>query len=428
MTDQKTHNRIVTAVDENRDRIVEFLQKLVGFESVTGNEGEIQAFIAATFKEKGFAVDQFEPNPDELRDYPGFVEPEGSFEGRPNVVGTWRGSGGGRSLLLNGHVDTVPIEPTEKWQEHPLSGALVDGSVVGRGSSDMKGGLAAMTMAVIILQELGLQPKGDVILEYVVDEERTGLGTLACVHRGYVADAGICCETSDLIVMPACIGRMWFTVHLQGKPTGIAARWEGVSAIEKAIKLVQAVEDLENMRIADLTHPLFPDNRGALPCAVTMFHSGTFPSITPEEATLRGSMGLMPYEDPSDVEEQLREQLMRVAMADPWLRNHPPELTTEGGYVAAGAEIPSDHPIVRALQEAFTQATEQEPRLGGRMGAADTRFLINQGKTPTVIFGPGATAQMHAVDEHLPVDNLLVATKALALTIWDWCNHDSLQE
>ena len=420
--EKNKRSRIVAAVEESRGQIISFLQRLVQFNSVTGNEGEIQAFIAQTFDDMELEIDQFEPDPELLRHYPGFLEPEQPFTGRPNVVGVWKGTGGGRSLLLNGHVDTVPLETLDRWEHAPLSGELHDGKITGKGVSDMKGGVAAMIMAVHTLQKLGLQPAGDVILESVVDEERTGMGTLACVHRGYTADAGICCETSDLEVMAACIGRMWFTIHLKGKPTGIAARWKGVSAIEKAMKLVEAVDDLEKIRIETLTHPLFPDNRGALPCAVTMFHSGTYPSITPEEATLRGSLGLMPYEDPVKVEQQLRDQIVRIARADPWLRNNLPEVTTEGGYVAAGAEIPVDHPIMQTVSQSFESVTGKQPVHSARMGAADTRYLIRQGNTPTVIFGPGVTDQMHAVNEYMPVENLITATKVIALAIHDWCN------
>jgi acetylornithine deacetylase len=418
-------DKILTAIDDQQDKVVEFLQQLVRHESVTGNEEEIQSFVARTLTEMGLEVEQFDIDPTELKHYPGFLKPEGSLESRPNVVGVWHGHGGGKSLLLNGHVDTVPLEPLEEWHDGALSGVVRDGKLWGRGASDMKGGVAAMTMAVSILKGLGMHPKGDVTLEYVVDEERTGLGTLMCVHKGYRADAGICCETSDLLVMPACIGRMWFTVYLRTKPAGISARWEGVSAIDKGWKIVEAVYDLERMRIEDLHHPLYPENRGALPCAVTMFNAGTFPSITPERAVLRGSLGLMPYEDPKEVEEQLRTQIMRVANADPWMREHPPVLTTEGGYVASGAEIPTDHPIVTTVREHFEAATGNEAVLSGRMGAADTRFLIHEGQTPTVIFGPGVTAEMHAMNENVPVDNLIAATKVIALAIHDWCNRET---
>src|SRR3990172_2784630 len=421
--DERTNANIVAAVDERRQSVIEFLGRLIRFNSVTGNEAEIQDFLAEHLRSLGFEVDEFEPDPEALRKYPGFLEPELPFTGRKNVVGVNKGTGGGKSLVLNGHVDTVPLEPVEEWTSGPLSGEERDGLMWGRGAADMKAGVAAITMAVTILKQIGLEMRGDVIVECTVDEERTGLGTLACVERGYRADAGICCETSDMQVMPACIGRMWFTIRLSGKPAGISARWEGVSSIEKGIKLVQAVEDLERMRIQDLHHPLFPDNRGALPCAVTMFNAGTFPSITPERAVLRGSMGLMPYEDPEQVEAQLREQIMRVAAADPWMRDHPPVLTTEGGYVAAGAEIPTDHPIVQTVQRAYETALGEPPVMGARMGAADTRFLIRQADTPTVIFGPGVTAQMHAMNENVPVDNLLGATKVVALAVYDWCSQ-----
>ncbi|NPV74865.1 MAG: ArgE/DapE family deacylase [Anaerolineae bacterium] len=419
----KDQTEILSAIDAAQDEIVAFLQKLISFQSVTGKEGEIQAFLADYLKQMGLEVDVFIPDVERLRGFPGFLEPDQSFEGRPNVVGVWKGKGQGKSILLNGHVDTVPLEPISEWRNGPLSGAREGNLVFGRGASDMKAGVASMTMALAILKRYGVQLGGDVIIEYVVDEERTGLGTLACVERGYTADAGICCETSDMQIMPACIGRMWFTIKLKGKPTGISTRWEGVSAIEKAYKIVQAVDDLEKIRFADLHHPLYPDNRGALPCAVTMIQAGTFPSITPEDATLRGSFGLMPYEDPEDVKRQLIEQIEKVCLADPWLRNHLPEVTTDGGYVAAGAEIPVDHPIMKTMQKAYQDALNCDPQIGGRMGAADTRFLIRSGHTPTVIFGPGVTAQMHAMNEYVPVENLINATKVIALTILNWCKN-----
>jgi len=415
---------VLAFIEQQRDEITAYLQRLISFQSVTGQEGEIQAFVASYLSELGLDVDVFEPDVDRLRSYPGFLEPELPFIDRPNVVGVWKGAGGGRSLLLNGHVDTVPLEPLGEWKMGPLAGEIVEGKVVGRGASDMKSGVAAMTMAVQLLKQMGVKLKGDVILEYVVDEERTGLGTLACVDRGYTADAGICCETSDLEVMPACIGRMWFTVKLKGKPTGIATRWEGVSSIEKAYKIIQAVEDLEKIRIQDLHHPLYPDNRGALPCAVTMIQAGTFPSTAPEDAVLRGSLGLMPYEDPEEAKQQLIDQIDLICKADPWLRDHPPVITTESGYVAAGAEIPHDHPIVQIVQANFQIATGRPPVISGRMGAADTRFLIRSGHTPTVIFGPGVTAQMHAMNENVPVDYLITATKVIALTLLTWCNRE----
>ena len=416
--------QIIEGVERRRDQVIAFLQQLVRLNSERGQEGPIQDFIATALRARGLAVDQFVPDVEALKTHPAFQAPDLPLSGRPNVVARYRGTGGGRSLLLNGHVDTVVAGPPDQWIDGPFSGARRDAAVYGRGSSDMKAGLAAMTLALGTLLELGLGPRGEVLLEYVVDEERTGLGTLACVAKGYRADAGICCETSDLEVMPACIGRLWFTIRLRGKPAGIAARWESISAIDLGMKLVRAIDALEQIRIRTLTHPLFPDNRGALPCAVTMFNAGSFPSAVPEEAVLRGSMGLMPYEPIDAAKRQLTEHVRDAAEDDPWMREHPPEVAFDG-MAAEGAEIAPDHPIVDALKDRFRIVAGRPPVISGRMGAADTRFLIRHGGVPTVIFGPGSTPQMHAMNEYVPVDNVIVATKILALTIHDWCNGDA---
>lgn len=418
--DAQISQQVIGAVDDRSEEIVGFLQKLIQFDSETGKEGPISDFVAETLRGMNLKVDQFEMDLEAMAAHPAFLRPDHPPEGRPNVVGVWEGTGGGRSLLFNGHLDTVPVEPVDQWVDGPFSGVLKDGKIWGRGTSDMKSGLAAMTMAIAILQDLRLRPRGDVLLEYTVDEEQTSGGTLMCVLKGYKADAGICCETSNLEVMPACIGRVWFMVKLRGKPSGISTRWESVSAIEKGMKIVQAVDDLERMRIEDLKHPLYPDNRGALPCAVTMFESGTFPSVTPEYAVLRGSLGIMPYETPEDVLRQLTGQIQRVAKADPWLRNNLPEVTL-GPLIGQGAEIPADHPIVESVKQAYEDVTGKLPIVSGRKGGADTRLLINYGGTPTVIFGPGITPQMHAMNEYVPVENLITATKVLALAVLDWC-------
>jgi acetylornithine deacetylase len=423
MTDL-SHTRVEQigrAIDARRVELVALTQRLIQIESVTGNEGAIQGFIADELARMGLAVDVWTPDLAALSTHPAYFPVAGlDFTRRPNVVGIWKGTGGGRSLLVNGHVDTIPIEPAARWTHGALSGGEERGRVYGRGASDMKGGLAVMTMAVRVLQDLGLRLRGDVILEYVVDEELTGYGTLAAVQRGYRADAGISLETSDLHVQPACIGRLWFTVTLKGLAVGISRHWEGVSAIDMGLLVVQAIKELERRRRADLRHPLYPDNRSALPCVVCMFHAGTFPSAVPDSAVLRGSLGLLPQENVKEVQRQVTDQILRVAEADPWLRGHPP--VVEFKEVGAdGAEIPVDHPIVRTVCAAFRAVTGSAPTVGGRTGGADTRYLIKHGQTPTVIFGPGVTSEMHAVNESVPIANLVTATKTLALAIAEWC-------
>jgi acetylornithine deacetylase len=412
---------VLQAVEQRNQEIIRFLQELIRIGSETGTEGQIQTFLAKYLQKQGLRVDMWDIDLERLKNHQAFLPvPGNEFAGRPDVVAVWQGRGGGKSLLLNGHVDTITPGPQEEWDYGPLSGHIDKGRIYGRGASDMKGGLAAMTMAVVVLKALGYRPGGDVILEYVVDEEVTGYGTLSAIERGYKADAGICCETSNLEVQPACIGRLWFSIDIRGKSSSISNRWESVSAIEKGIKIVQAVEDLERIRIQDLKHPLYPDNRGALPCAICMFNAGSFPSATPDRAVLRGSMGLMPYEEVRLVEQGFRQHIRHICQADPWLRNHPPDITFKD-LGADGAEIPADSPIVQVTKAAFEEASGKDAVISGRRGGSDTRYLIKYGDTPTVIFGPGHTDQMHATNEFVTIDNLIVAVKALALAIITWC-------
>jgi acetylornithine deacetylase len=262
--------------------------------------------------------------------------------------------------------------------------------------------------------------KGDVILEYTMDEEATGNGTLACVTRGYKADAGICCETSSMHVQPACIGRIWFEILVRGKPAGIQRRWEGVNAIEKGYAIVKAVSNLEQIRIDQLSHPLYPDRLGSLPCMVGVFQSGSFPSAFPDTCLLKGSLATLPGEDTSRVKECFIEHLMTFSKTDPWLKDHPPEVTFRG-YCGDPAEISPHHPIVVTLSEKFKQVMGKDPQITGRQGAADIRYLIKYGQTPTVIFGPGLSEQMHANNEWVDTNDLVAATKILALTLMEWC-------
>jgi acetylornithine deacetylase len=284
----------------------------------------------------------------------------------------------------------------------------------------MKSGLAAMTMALDTLIQMDVRLEGDVILEYTVDEELSGNGTLACVMKGYQADAGICCETSSLHVQPACIGRIWFEIAVLGKPAGIQRRWEGVNAIEKGYEVVKAVANLEAMRINELSHPLYPDNLSSIPCMVGMFESGSFPSAFPDVCTLRGSIASLPGEETEDVKQSFIDHINNFTKTDPWLKDHPPEVKFVG-YCGDSAEIPQDHPIVMTVSENLKSVTGKEPDITGRQGAADTRYLIKYAQTPTVIFGPGLTEQMHATNEWVNINDVITATKTLALTIMKWC-------
>ncbi len=417
-------DRVIAWIDRERDQIIGFLGNLIRIPSVTGEEGKIQQFITGNLTEMGLTTDVWEPDLAELKRHPAYVEVSSGYEGRPNVVGLLRGSGRGKSLLFNGHVDVIPAGAPESWKHDPWSGEVADGRLYGRGASDMKAGLAAMTMAVKSILQSGIRLKGDVILEYTVDEELSGNGSLACVMRGYKADGGICCETSSMRVQPGSIGRIWFEIKVRGKAAGIQRRWEGVNAIDKGYRVTQAVSEFERLRVQRVSHPLYPEIRGAIPCMVGVFESGSYHSAFPDTCLLKGSMATVPGENSKAVKAEFVRFITERVSDDPWLKEHPPEVAFVG-YFAEPSEIPQVSPIVQLLIQKFTEVTGQRPIISGREGAADIRFLNRYGTTPTVIFGPGMTEQMHANNEWASVEDLIQATKILAITTLEWCEYSS---
>ena len=417
--------KILDLIEANRDHAIQFLQDMVVIPSVTGDEAAIQRFVCDYMKKIGLDVDMWETDWDELKKHPGYRPVARGYEGRPNIVGTLKGTGGGRSLLLNGHTDVIPVGNGEGWTDNPWSAKVENGRLYGRGSCDMKSGVASHILAVEYLKRLGLTPKGDVLINVVIDEEVSGHGTLDTVIRGYKADAGISGETSDLHVQPACIGRIWFEIEVQGKPVGIQQRYLGVSAIELGQKICKAVQELEDHRVATIRHPLYPSAIDSLPCIIGSFQAGNYPSAFPASGLLKGSIGTVPGEDHEGVKQSLVKKISEMAEKDPWMKDHPPVVRFVG-YDAEASEIPRDHAIVTTVSSIYTELTGRTPTISGRQGAADTRFLNAYAATPTVIFGPGSTAIMHANDEYVAIDDYIMAIKVMALSIYDWCNAPAL--
>lgn len=415
-------DKVFQWIDENRGEVIGFLEDIIRIPSVTGNEGPIQDFLEGYLCRLGLDVDKFVPDIEELRKHPAYVKEAEPYEGRPNVVATWNGTGEGRSLLFNGHIDVIPEGADENWKHGCWSGDIdEEGRLYGRGASDMKSGVAAYTMAIKALKACGLKPQGDVIAEYVMDEELTGNGTLACVIKGYKADAGICCETSSMRVQPGSIGRIWFTIRIKGKAAGIQRRYEGVNAIELGYIVTRAVSAFEKSRVDTITHPLYPDILASIPCMIGQFESGTYNSAFPDSCILKGSMATVPGESSSEVKERFVRFVQETAAAQhPWLQDNPPEVIFTG-YFAEPSEIPADSPIVQTLCRCYEAHYVKPPVISGREGAADIRHLNRYGNTPTVIFGPGMTEQMHANNEWVMVEDYIDAVKILAATIIDWC-------
>ena len=409
---------VLQKIDSMRSEIVEFLQDIIKIPSITGQEKEIQEFIASKLKEWGVKYDMWEIDEVELVKNPLAEKPKASYKGRPMLVGIVEGTGGGRSLIFNGHIDVIPPGPKESWKYDPFGAVIKDGYLYGRGASDMKSGVAAYTMAVKAILDSGFTPKGNIYMHYVIDEEFTSNGTLAALMRGYVADGAINAEASDLEVQPSVSGSMWFTVEVKGKTASMSRIWEGVNAIEKGYKVYEAIRELYNKRLKTKKHPLYPDPRGALALFIGVFSAGSYPSAIPDKAVLRGRMGLLPEESVESAIRELKEFIYEYVKDDEWLKNNLPEVRQEG-YAGEGAEVPVSHPIVQTVINSYRKALGAKPVVKGHEGATDMRVLIKMG-IPTVCFGPGTITQMHANNEWVRIEDVIRAVKVMAVHIIEW--------
>jgi acetylornithine deacetylase/succinyl-diaminopimelate desuccinylase family protein len=424
------------AVADRRDAIVAFARELVAYRSENpkllddagaqeagrAQEAACQDAIEAALGERGMEVDRWEVLP-----------------GRSDVVGTLPGEGDGRSLILNGHVDVVPAGDPSDWPHDPWGAALVDGCIWGRGACDMKAGLASGIAAIDVLRDLGVRLAGDVVFESVVDEETGGPGTRATLERGHRADAAIVLEPTAGALMPVEGGLEWVRVTIRGRGGHSALRYrsvhaggrgEAVSAIEKAAKLLAAVQELERHWGNRKVHPLMPKGITTINPGVIAGGSGGGEDGLPrtmqaysnmaDYCALGLSMKYLPDEDGATVRREFEEHVERVCAADPWLREHPPQI--EWGIAGVSfppAETPLDHPFAQTIGGAF-EALHGAPRWTGFEAVTDLAWLAAAG-IPGVIYGPGDARHAHGSNEHVRVDDILAATEVIALTIAEWC-------
>lgn len=343
-----------------------------------------------------------------------------NYKDRPNVVSRFGTRKGGRSLILNGHIDTITIGPRSEWTRDPLGGEIIKGKLYGRGASDMKGGIAAAIGAIQAVLEAGIKLKGEAIFESVVNEEHAGNGTLACIGEGIYADGAIVMEPSENNVYIGNQGGIYWGIRVKGNPSSPGARWRGkkqfgVSAIEKLPLLIQSLLNLETKqrnRNSDLN---------PFSLVIGKIGGGTYETTTASECTLKGVVYFGPEIGTiADIRRMLQHTLERACRGDPWLKQFPPDLFFF--HDNDPSRLDRRDPLVSVMVKAAHETSGIRPSVMVGPFACDMRHLKNQGKIPTVIYGPGASDQAHRPDESFPVADMLPSVKALALAIYRWCN------
>lgn len=323
---------------------------------------------------------------------------------RANLIARWPGSGGGRRLLLTGHTDTVGID----GMINPLKAQIDGGKVYGRGALDMKGGLAAILGAVLALRSAGFEPRGDLILGFVADEENRSIGTEALVEV-VKADAALLAEPSGMEVCVAHRGYAWLTITTHGQAAHGSLYEVGVDAIAHMGRVLAELDRMNTVTLAKRQHEWL----GRPSAHASLIEGGIGPSTYPDRCQLQIEHRLLPDETGENVLALWQGALGRLAAADPAFNA---EVTLD--FWRPGYELDPGEAIVETLSEAYEAVQGRAPQIIGQLAWLDSALLAEAG-IPTVILGPRG-AGMHAREEYVELADVFACASIYAETAARW--------
>ncbi len=408
MIRQKAEAAALEALDV--EACIRLAQELVRIPSVTGDERAVQNRVAVALEQAGLAVEQFEADVNQLKGHPRFPGMEVNRTDAVLVTGTL-GQKGVRSLILNGHVDVVPVGDRNAWHSSPWSGHIQGGRLYGRGACDMKAGMAVGISAAAALKKSGVDLRGRLIVQSVVGEEDGGLGTFAMAQHGYRADAAYVLEPTRMRLISAQAGALSFRLRVRGRAAHASVRYEGISAIDKFDLVNARLRQLERT-LNERTHQYFRGYPIAYPLLVGRLRAGAWSSSVPDELECEGRVGVPVGMASADVRRQFAHALRELGQRDAWLAEHPVELEWFGGQFDA-AEVDPSLPAFAALQEAHREEFSVAPELDGAPYGSDMRLLIHEADTPAILYGPGDIRQAHSTDEWIAVDEVRQAARVI---------------
>lgn len=408
--------RVLGALDEQR--LVQSLTELVRVPSVTGSdaESELQHLLADRLTELDLAVDSWRLDLAELYardDFPG-VEVDRS-EGY-GLVGSAAGTGGEEipALVLQAHVDVVPVGDLAKWDFADPFQARISGDILhGRGACDMKAGLAANLAVAQALRDSGLRFERGYAVHCAISEEDGGLGAYATLQRGHTGEVAVIPEPTSARLVTACAGALTFRLEVPGRAAHGSARQNGVSAIDNYLAVHPVLAELEARRNAD-PGPLFADNPLPYAISVGMLNTGDWASSVPDLLTAEGRMGVRLDEDPAVARSEFEQAIADACARHPFLRDQPIRVSWPGGQFASG-RIDPEHEFIDQAQAAIATIAGRTAPLAAVPYGSDLRLYAGSGGIPTLHYGPGDVAMAHAPREQVSIGETLEVARTLAL-------------
>ena len=409
------------AVSALRTPAVQMLSALVAEPSLLGDEASAQRLMAQHFKQLGLRVDEFEIDLDKIRDHPGFSPSILPYAGRRNVVGVHQPSGPvrGKSLILNGHIDVVPVGAQRLWTRPPFAPWIAGDKLYGRGSGDMKAGIVAYCMAFEALRNLGYEPAAPVYLQSVIEEECTGNGALSCLVQGYKGDAALIPEPIPGI-MTSQMGVMWVGIEVLGLPVHAAVAQTGVAAIEVAQYLCAKLKELEAQWNEPANrHPHYAHHDHPINFNIGKLSGGEWASSVATQCRADVRIGFYPGMKPAQVRALIEAVIKAAYEAHPKKASVRYELIYEG-FQAEGMLVDMNQPMIDMLKACHHEVAGGQMELIASTATTDARFFQLYGGIPATCYGP-ASGNTHGIDEWVSIASMMEVAQVLALFIARWC-------
>ena len=423
MSLSKNEQIICNQVDGLKDESLTLLTELVAFDSQIGNEQNAQDYMASVFQQMGLELDRFEVDHDLIKGMPGYSPALTDYRGRENIIGIHRcqpGEQTGKSLILNGHIDVVPTGPVEKWQSPPFQARIDGDKLYGRGSGDMKAGIVAYCMAFEAIRLSGFKPAANIYLQSVIEEECTGNGALACLQRGYRADAAIIPEPFSQAMMSAQLGVMWLQIKVGGHPAHVLDTAAGINAIEAAYYLFENLKQLEaQWNLPQNRHKDFSSHSHPVNFNLGKIQGGDWASTVPTQCDMDIRIGFYPETKINDVKAEIESVINEAVARHPQADKLSVEIVYEG-FQAQGFSADLSQPLFEQLASAHEAISNTQIELMASTATTDARFFHLYGNTPATCYGPVA-ANYHSFDEWVSLSSMIEVTKVLAIFISRWC-------
>jgi acetylornithine deacetylase len=409
------------AVSALRQPAVGLLSELVAHPSLLGDEASAQALMTRHFAQLGLRVDEFEIDEDRIRDHPGYSPSIVPYAGRHNVVGVHQPKGPvrGRSLILNGHIDVVPVGAQRLWTRPPFEPRIDGDKLYGRGAGDMKAGIVAYCMAFEALRKLGYEPAAPVFLQSVIEEECTGNGALACLVQGYRADAALIPEPIPGI-MTGQMGVMWVGIEVLGLPVHAAVAQTGVAAIEFVQYLCAKLKEIEAQWNEPANrHPHYAHHDHPINFNIGKLSGGEWASSVATQCRADVRIGFYPGIKPSAVRALIEAALKAAYEAHPKKASVRYEVLYEG-FQAEGMLVDMNQPMIDTLKACHHEVAGGIMPLIASTATTDARFFQLYGGIPATCYGPHA-GNTHGIDEWVSIDSMMEVSAVIALFIARWC-------